>query len=276
MMEQRLKELSEQLQAPQATDRFSVKALLSFHGAPVDGTRGISASFAGKVAGHFTDLVTLQAASRAGTLSGSGPAPHHKDYDLLLTGMPRGSVGLTFEHIDDERGHLFDMPVREAVSIAQEIIERLAEGDPERVADALEPLHPRVLSAAQAFLGVVATHGATFSMEFEGRKAGFDSTGDVRRALALLASAERQSEVIEQIGFFAGVRVYSRDFDFRLLGGETISGKFAKEFANVEAAHRADAAGDVVTAVLLVRTIGDAKPRYTLVDFRPEPGTQSD
>lgn len=102
----RILELEEAIQELEGTPETRASLAVFFSGQPVQGSRGVDASFASKAVGLFQDLIAKQFASmETGLMAKVGPIPLRGNSDMLLTDVARGSVGFILE--EAERNNSF-------------------------------------------------------------------------------------------------------------------------------------------------------------------------
>jgi hypothetical protein len=150
------------------------KAKLTFRGRPVFGSYGVSADFASKASGYFTDAFSAVVAGITENLRYMGPIPDKQKNQLLITGTAIGSFGFEFElpriDSDDTSGQapLFPLPNRpeDAMQKLEKLFQVAAEGSDDDIAELVEEIHPRAVKLVAEFLGYISEQEAWCGLEF--------------------------------------------------------------------------------------------------------------
>ncbi len=221
----RKSELEKELHAMPAKTP-NARTRLYFAGEPVNGSYGIDAEFAAKAIAPFVDMVKTQfVAEKHGRVASRGRVPEQREARLLLTGLPRGSVGIEFS--PPPAADLF------AEGQLAGVLNRLAKtlsaaGDSdEGFAQSLEGVSSRAFQRLRDFLGVVAAHRA--SLRFETTEQTFDlDQARVAQASSRASNTQTAEQVIEKPGVFRGATLESGRFDFRTEDGDVLSGWIAE------------------------------------------------
>lgn len=167
---------------------------LFFGGRPVFGSKGINATFAGKVIDSFQMIVSKRFSSlELGPLAARGPIPMQNNAQLMVTDVARGSFGFILEE-SAERGALVDTPLKYVVDDVAEMLFKISSPDDDVFESVVEELDDRILATLKQFFQHLDDSGATLRI-VEGKKEyqlGFDS---VRMARLRTESMEiRESE----------------------------------------------------------------------------------
>jgi hypothetical protein len=270
--EARLNEVTEQLAGAEREDETLGHATLLFRGAPVNGTQGIDARFAGKVVEKFQDLVARVAAARSGRkLHGSGPIPGASENRLFVTATASGSFGLVLREID--RAQLVPSPLSEAIEATTELLARAGASDDE-FADAAVETDATVLDELDRFLGVVADHGATMKVVSRRAIAALDDP-EVLAAARERTHGRSDDELSSPVtGVLEGVLPTARRFELvEHPSGALVSGRLGP---SIDPAVAQALVGQQVRAllrVLVIRSRGRETSRSILESV--EPLTQS-
>ena len=124
----------------------------------------------------------IGAGQRQTPLPLTGPVPYSEDYNLLVTGVARGSFGIRVE----EEGRQAPLPGEStSVELAIEELKSILEasvGDDEQLANAIGEIDPRALAQVRDFLETVANNMAVCALEFRGHEFSFRDTAQVRRS----------------------------------------------------------------------------------------------
>lgn len=237
---------------------------LTFRGAPVDGSRGIAADFAGKASEAFADAFAAVLAGSHRRLKYMGPIPDKSRYPLLITGTAVGSFGFEIE-LPPDRG-LFDDAVgaEKAVEILKSLLRITAEGDDDEVADLVSEVHPRAIKKVSDFLEVLQQNSAWCGIEF---KDDFFKYRDIEQLE--ISSRRLKDEIVyrgteEFNGEFQGVLPQGRTFEFLLDDSSSIiRGKISRDIEDADTLNR-EWLHKRVTAKFDVVQVGKGRPRYTL------------
>ena len=137
------------------------KARLTFRGKPVFESHGISADFAAKAAGAFSDAFSMVAAGLSKGLQQSGPIPDRGANQLLITGTAIGSFGFEFE-LPTQPPTLFQEPEKteEAMERIEKLFRLTAEGSDDDIAEVIEEIHPRAVKKVFEFLDLLVQQQA--------------------------------------------------------------------------------------------------------------------
>lgn len=254
-LERRLETLRGQL-AVERPIKFQSK--LTFKGAPVVGTHGISAAFGAKAISAFSDAVVAIGASLRGNLSARGPVPDRADFEMLITGTAIGSFGFELE---SRSGSLVEGgTIDEAVEKAQIVLEASSREEDDALAEAVVDLDRRALVAVRAFTEVLSQNGAFCTLETERRKFSFDSSLDVARSFARLADENISEEESAYTGVLIGVLPESRSIEFREVDGSILKGKVDRSVGDLSG--WSDFLHKFSSMNCRVTRVGDGKPKY--------------
>jgi hypothetical protein len=219
---EREEELREKLDAlpPGAKE---ARTILFFSGEPVRGSVGIDAAFAGRVLEPFQSMVMADYADRwHGTVGSRGRRPGEANSRLLLTGLPRGSVGLELTRAENDE--LFEEEqLADTLAHVTRLVTAAARSDEDFAAE-LDQTAPRVIQNLREFLEVVATGKAGLRLE----------SGDLRcvmnpveayAAFERVAGTITKDEPVELPGVFKGVLLEEWRFNFVTEDGHSVGGK---------------------------------------------------
>lgn len=221
-LEQREGELREKIAALPLGNK-EARTVLFFSGEPVRGSLGIDAGFAGRVLEPFQSMVMADYADRWHGMVGSrGRRPGEAESRLLLTGLPRGSVGLELARADNDE--LFeDGQLADTLAHVTRLVNAAARSDEDFAAE-LDETAARVIQNLREFLEVIAKGKAGLRLE----------TGDFRctmnpveahEAFSRVAGTITNDEQVELPGVFKGVLLESWRFDFVTDQNHSLGGK---------------------------------------------------
>lgn len=261
-LERRLKELSNQ-QDEDAGNHFQSR--VTFKGAPVVGSYGISASFGAKAMVAFSDAVSAVGASLRGVLASRGPLPDRPDFEMLITGTAVGSFG--FELESRNRELVEGGAVSEAVERAQLLLEAASQEEDDALAEAVVDLDRRAIATVRTFVEVLNQHGALCTVVTAHRTFSFSNSMQVVRSVARLEDANIVEDEETLDGVLIGVLPITRTLEFRLPNSDVIRGKVDRSVGELESVYEALQQRSTVR----VRTtqVGGGKPKYLFVS-KPE------
>lgn len=209
--ENRLLEVETELEAYEGLSSRVVDARLTFRGAPVTGSRGMSTEFASAALKNFNASVQSIAASRQQEkpLPLTGRIPGGSEYELTVTGTAKGSFGFVLEQSSQEMALNGETtPVAEAIEQLKMIFEASV-GTDEELEKVVEYLDQRALKSVSDFLGDVAKKDAVCALEFRGEVFRFQDTAQVQRSADRLNQDIKEDDV-RLIGQFQGFLPKSR------------------------------------------------------------------
>lgn len=231
-LERRFRTLSDQLDADPGTH---FQSRITFRGAPVVGSYGISATFGAKAMAAFSDAVSAVGASLRGGLAARGPLPDRPDFEMLITGTAVGSFG--FELESRNRELIEGGTVQEAVDRAQLLLEASSTEADEALAEAAVDLDRRAIATVRTFAEVLAQHGALCTVATANRTFSFASQQAVARSITRLGEDNIVEEDGELSGVLVGVLPNNRTAEFRIDTGEVIRGKVDRTVGELDSLH---------------------------------------
>lgn len=188
---------------------------------------------------------------------------------LLLTGTPRGSFGLELSQPDAE-----DFLAAEQLSDVLIHLTKLIESagkDDESFAFALDEVSPRVLQRLKEFFKVASDNKARMRIVSGDLECQLNET-DVAQAFERVSAAETKDEMVEMPGVFRGATLDTWRFDFRMDGGENITGRLGDDVTHdqaLEMIHLTDMPCVATFHRTLVKTrSGMLRTRYELTALR--------
>ena len=263
--EARLKAVSQSLEGLE-TPALVKKAVLTFRGDPVIGSRAIAADFTAKVITLFNDAVTAIAAGLRDNLKYRGKIPRKKDNQLFITGTAVGSFGFEFEvPANDTDDDLFpeSSPSAEALDRLLTLLEITANGDDDALAEVVDEIHPRAVRKVADMLDFTAREQAWCGLSFSDRSFRFRDHQQLESAAARVREDNIKESKEELEGVFVGVLPRSRHFEFESLDGtKEIKGKISPEIKSPEALNGLLNKKCIVTFDVV--EVGQGHPKYTL------------
>jgi hypothetical protein len=201
------------------------EATLLFRGAPVVGTRGIEAAFAGHAIESFQKLVSKMSASKSGRRLGErGPIPGAGDSRLFVTDTAPGSFGFVLREMPEQVPLLGASALAVSVEAAVGLLARAASSDDE-FADAAVETDPGVLEQLDDFLRVIAERGATMRVISGDTVASLDDAETMTAARERAHSRRVEEQDVPEHGVLEGLLPSARRFELRTSDGAVIGGR---------------------------------------------------
>lgn len=265
--EQRLKLATDELEAAKVPGSFPESLRLTFRGAPVVGSRGIYAEFAGKASNAFSDAFSAILAGLNSTLKYMGPIPDKIKHPLLITGTAVGSFGFEIELPVEDDLFAGYSGADEAIEKFRDLLRVAAEGTDDEMAEIVEEIHPRAVRKVAEFLGVLHSNNAWCGLEFRDEYFKYTDLDQLTAAEERL----REENIIEKeetyFGEFQGVLPQSRSFEFLVEeDGSILKGKVDKDLEDPDILNR-DWLHKPLKVTFDVVQVGQGRPRYSLSSF---------
>jgi hypothetical protein len=274
-LEARLKSAKE-IVAGFDTKQSPRKARLTFRGRPVFGSHGVSADFASKASGFFTDAFSAVVAGITENLRYMGPIPDKQKNQLLITGTSIGSFGFEYElpKVESEepvnQTALFPLPDRpeDAMQKLEKLFCVAAEGSDDDIAELVEEIHPRAVKKAAEFLEYISEQEAWCGLEFKESFFRFSGIEQVRTSVERLKSNNIKESDDSFTGEFQGVLPKGRTFEFKLRDQEgVLRGKVGPDIDDADVLNR-QYLHKLVKVKFHVIQVGQGRPRFTLQSLR--------
>lgn len=183
-----------------------------FGGGPVQGSRGISADFAGKALEDLQALISKRFSGReVGQLKQRGRLPLIDQSQMLVTGVIRGSFGFVLEETGDA-AESAGTPLKDVVEEVSDILSRIGAADEAVFDEAAAELDERMLVTLKQFFQRLDEHEATLRIVQGSRDFLLD-----RAAVSLARSRIQEMEIQESGEEYEGtlfILPASRRFDF--------------------------------------------------------------
>ena len=272
--EYRLMQAEDALQHMQNTPMPETMTI-TFKGKPVRGTHGIYADFATKVMDKLSDsFAAFVAIAKGKNLGSGGVLPEADKHKLLITGTALGSFGFELELPTPEpsttpvQASLLpeENPITKARNMLEKLIEQSLEGDDDQLAEVIEDIDQRAIDNVQGFYDVLRQAEATFSLSIGSRQIICPSVEKVQYAGARLKSDNIAEAKANFTGNLVGVLPQKRDFEFVDAEKGLIRGKIDKSIEDAGVLNR-EWLDKLVTVRFASRTVGQGKPRYTLMSL---------
>jgi hypothetical protein len=168
-LEARRGELRAELGDLELRPELHASMAIFFGGAPVQGSRGIDADFAGGALGDIQEIVRKRLSNiEVGPLAPTGRLRLSNNSQLLVTDVARGSFGFILEEAGRD-APIIETVLKEVVEDVAQLISKIAGADHEGFADAADSLDGRILLSLKQFFKRLDDHGATIRL-VEGEK----------------------------------------------------------------------------------------------------------
>jgi hypothetical protein len=215
-------ELEEKLAALPLGNK-EARTVLFFSGEPVRGSLGIDASFAGRVLEPFQCMVMADYADRwHGTVGSRGRRHGEAESRLMLTGLPRGSVGLELTRAENDE--LFgENQLADTLAHVTRLVNAAAKSDEDFAAE-LDETAARVIQNLREFLEVIVKGKAGLRLESGDFRCTMNSV-EAHAAFDRVAGTITRDELVERPGVFKGVLLESWRFDFVTDENYSVGGK---------------------------------------------------
>lgn len=253
--------LAEQNRLVEQRSRVARTRML-FEGRPVRGRRGISAAFAGEALSGYQAIVSLAYGyRRKGGLRSTGPIPERGGSTLVLTDLPRGSVG--FELVEDvEQERVLPTDLSEVVADVGALLDAAASSD-SAYAEAVADFDHRIVTALNDFLGKLKKAEATMKLDVQGREYLFDAAR-LAEAVERTASAPREDYDRPMVGTLIGFLPTDRRFELQA-PDRIIKGKIARDADAGAIASYFQKGCTAHLHVVTVERLGQTAEAFTLV-----------
>ena len=257
--------LAEQAQLVEQRSRVA-RTKMFFSGAPVHGRRGISAAFAADAIAGYQHLVSLAYGHRRrGGLSSTGPIPEREGSALLLTDMPRGSVG--FELVeDDDQARVLPTDLSDVVAQVGALLDAAAASDA-AYAETVAEFDRRVVEAMHGFLSRLRNAGASMRMEVHEREYVFTLE-------RLTEAADRASSMLREeadrplVGKLIGFLPTDRRFELETRQG-VVKGRVSRDANTGQISQFFMAECTAHLSVIIVERLAHTTEAFTLVGVEP-------
>lgn len=202
---------------------------LTFRGAPVEGSRSIEATFAGRALSLFSEAVALGAAGFLQPVGTTGPIPGARDRRLRVVGPATGSFGFELE-LPEAPVELHGLPpgthpealaLRAALSVLQDAVS----GDQTNLDELISVGYLRAARKLGELVKLAADNQALFAVEFDARRVAIPDEESARVAANLLRSEGVHQREVSFRAQLSGLRATKPDFEcVRLETSQTLLG----------------------------------------------------
>ncbi|EKG2506332.1 hypothetical protein M2F95_20360 [Vibrio vulnificus] len=152
---ERLSLLNQQIEKLKADVSTNASVALFFGGAPVLGSQGIDASFAGNALNKFQELINKSFANKeSGALGERGKVPLKRNSNLMVTQVVKGSFGFVLDEVTDQV-EITETALKNTVEDVLTMINISAQNDQEEFEHLIDSLDKRVLHSLKDFFKVL-------------------------------------------------------------------------------------------------------------------------
>lgn len=239
--ESRLESLRQQLAEAEARPQAHPLSI-TFRGVPVEDSRSIDATFAGKAIRAFVEATdTVTASLITDNLRDHGRLPRAGARSLRIVDTAMGSFGFELElpppSVDETQTNLFPYeetdPHVEAIATTMRLLGEAASDDEDAISDLIAETHPRAAAKVRAFANVLAESEALFAVSFGEKQVRFDSDAQVKRVIESLADSDISENDEQHAGMIIGLLPKSRRFEAKLADGSIIQGKIDRTMMDI-------------------------------------------
>lgn len=265
----RLKQITDEINAIDPL-YLTKKAVITFRGKPVNGSKSISADFSAKALNGLTDMVASIVASANRTLNHHGAIPNKNQHTLQITGVAVGSFGFELalpapqaqdDLIDGQKNDTAD-----TLTHIQDLLQYGINGTDEQIGDMIDALHPRAIAKVNDFLSIMRSQEALFALQFNDKLVRIDSDEQLKKLMERFSQDNIHESDDEYHGHFIGVLPKTRTFEFQDEDKNVIKGKINHQVPNPEHINREYLNKPVRVRFHTLR-FGSAKPKYELLDI---------
>ena len=209
--------------------------ILSLAGGPsIIGSQGIEAQLAARLLDPYQEMVKTQFSENShGPVGQRGPRRGEEEARLFLTALPKGSFGLELSNplIKDEKT---SQELTKTLVQITRVIEAAGLSEEDFSAQ-IEEVSPRTLLRMKDFLGVLAKHETSLTIE-NGELRCELKQEQIAIAKQRVDETKTESDTVPLQGALRGVLLDSWRFDFLTTTGTQISGKISDDIDESTAA----------------------------------------
>lgn len=222
MWEQRLTEVTRQIEAMRVSVATSASVALIFDGLPVVGQGDIRLDFSADALTTYQKIISASLATLGDQkVAAKGKIKGAERSRLYIRDIVRGSMGFIIEELSPPQTDLFDTPLKQAVERATEFLTSLNTPSDDDFNSAIDAASPRLVGAVQKFAKVLKDGGATAKIVGAEQKLAL-GLEDVNRLSDRFTNVEVQEESITLNGVLLGVLPDSHDFELEVDGQDGV------------------------------------------------------
>lgn len=244
------------------------KAVITFRGKPVNGSKSISADFSAKALESLTNMVTSIAASATNTLSYHGAIPNKSQHNLQITGTAVGSFGFELS-LPSPQDDLIDGSKNDTaytLNHIQQLLQYGISGTDEQVSELIEVIHPRAMNKVRDFLTLMHHQEALFAIQFNNVTTRIETDKQLLELIERFSLNNIKESNETYHGKFIGLLPKARTFEFQDDSNSIIKGRVSTKVQNPAYINQEYLDKPVTVSFHVVR-FGNAKPKYELMDI---------
>jgi hypothetical protein len=277
-IESRISDLEKQCDSIPVDGIQRARVELTFRGAPVQGTQGVEAQFAGNALEKYDKAIALAAASMSQEVRLDGRIPGREFNKLFVTDRALGSFGFILEEISVRKTEsgiepelIFDEKslTSKAVEQTKAIIFACANEDDEKLVEVASQVDRRTISAIRDFLETVGKSNAYFKMRCDDQVTEFKNVESVQTAAERLADDNIIEADIKATGYLFFLPA-KRTFEITPEdGNEVFYGKIDPDMSEDKFKEMGILLGKKAIFTLHVTKVGRVRlaTRYRLLDW---------
>ena len=201
------------------------KIKMYFSGDAVVGSVGIKSNFVSNIITQTQEMIKSQVAfNNAGKLGNRGQSRNNKNMELFLTALPTGSFGIELCSLDTN--DLFtEKEISTAIIHIMDLIKKYTE-EVNFFEDNIAKIPNKIFSNLKSFITFIKKENSFLKME-SGTYGIELSKHKITALFNKLSTIIEQEDDIFIEGFFKGLLLNSKKFEFQDLDGKNISGKIS-------------------------------------------------
>ncbi|MFU9121919.1 hypothetical protein ACNARU_06565 [Proteus sp. WDL240414] len=262
-LEYRLSQLDDEIKNANINIHSPAKAVITFKGAPVLGTVGISSAFGAKILKAFNSAITQVSTSLMPVTAVQKIEP------MIITGTAKGSFGFILE--EPSREGVLDFDEKSITSCSLEktykILSSAISGDDELLANELEAIDENSIKKIREFIDILVKEKTIFTIKNS------DFSLVVRNpqqleTISYKLSVDNIKEEIKTLDVtFTGVLPNRRRCEFKLISDDT-NVEVATISSHIKSPEIINTLiGKTIQAKFLCTTVGNGKTKYSLRDL---------
>lgn len=224
MWEQRLAEITRQIEDLRVSAATSASVALIFDGLPVVGQGDIRLDFSTDALATYQKIIAASMATLGEHhIAAKGKIKGAERSKLYIRDIVRGSMGFILEELSPPQNDMFNTPLKVAVERATEFLASLNTASDDDFNSAIDAAEPRLVSAVQKFAKVLKDAGATAKIVGSEQRLAL-GLEEVNRLSDRFTAVEVQEDNVVRDGVLLGVLPDSHDFELEVDGEGVLKG----------------------------------------------------
>lgn len=229
MWEQRLAEITRQIEEMRVSAATSASVALIFDGLPVVGQGDIRLDFSADALATYQKVIAASLAALGDQqVAAKGRIKGAERSKLYIRDIVRGSMGFIIEELSPPQTDMFNTPLKNAVERATEFLASLNTPSEDDFNSVIDAASPRLVSAVQKFAKVLKDGGATAKIVGAEHKLAL-GVEDINRLSDRFTDVEVQEESVTLDGVLLGVLPDSHAFELEVEGQDSVLKGFATD-----------------------------------------------